>query len=189
VNTKNRKLALKAVKTLLGTLERGPLRPELIDTPRRVVSAYEEMLDGYSADIDSLFKTFDGEGSDQLSIVKNIPFSSLCEHHLLTFMGKAHVGYLPNGKVIGASKIPRLVLAFSHRLQLQERIAEQVAHTLMSKLQPHGVAVVIEGTHLCMTCRGVKAHDTSLISSVMLGKFREDSTLRAEFLSLLKMEK
>jgi len=177
---------IAATYSLIAAIEGEPIRPELLETPYRVQKALEEMLSGYDVDIDSLFKVFDGEGSDQVIIVRNIPFVSVCEHHLLPFMGKAHIGYLPNGRVIGASKLPRLVQAYSHRLQIQERIAEQVAQTLMTKLSPHGVAVVIEGTHLCMTCRGARSNDSSLVNSVMLGEFRVSPSLRAEFLALLR---
>ena len=179
--------AMVGVQMILASIEGDPLRPELRETPKRVVNALIEMLDGYNAEIDSLFTTFDGEGTDQLIIIKNIPFVSLCAHHLLPFSGKTSVGYLPNGRALGASKIPRLLSAFSHRLQMQERIAEQIAKVIMDKLKPDGVAVVIEGVHLCMTCRGIKSSGSSMVNSVMLGRFREDATLRAEFLSLIKL--
>lgn len=173
------------VHNILCQIEEYPLRKELKKTPERVANALAEMLDGYNVKIDDLFTTFEEEGKDMVIISKDLPFTSLCEHHLLPFFGKAHVAYLPTDRVIGASKIPRLVLAFAHRLQLQERMARQIAETLMEKLQPQGVAVIIEAEHLCMQCRGVRSVGSKLITSVMLGKFREDSTLRMEFLSLL----
>ena len=181
-----RQLIVPAVESLLKAIEGPTLRKDLIDTPDRVYRALEEMLSGYETDIDSLFKTFDGEGTDQLVIVKNVEFSSFCEHHFLPFSGSANVAYLPNNKVIGASKIPRLVLAYAHRLQLQERIAEQVANTLMQKLEPLGVAVIIKGEHLCMRCRGVKSTNCSIINSIMLGSFRDNPALRMEVLELLR---
>jgi len=163
----------------------GSIRPDLEETPRRVQTALTEMLDGYSVDIDSLFKTFEGEGQDQIVVIRNIKFTSFCEHHLLPFSGTAHVAYLPVKKVIGASKIPRLVMAYAHRLQLQERITRQVAETLMEKLEPQGVAVVIQGEHTCMRCRGIKCSDSQMVTSVMLGQFRIERTLRLEVLTLL----
>ena len=176
---------ISAILMLLGAIEGGPLRAELLETPYRVQKALEEMLDGYGTDIDDIIKVFDGEGKDQIIIVKDIHAWSYCEHHLLPFSIKVAVGYLPKERVLGVSKIERLVLAFAHRLQLQERITEQVARTLMNKLQPYGVAVVAEGEHLCMRCRGIKSKDSKVVTSIMLGAFREDATLRLEFLSLL----
>lgn len=172
---------------LLREIEGGCLREGIVDTPNRIYRALGELFDGYDMDIDSLFKSFDGEGMDQLVLVRDIPFTSMCEHHLLIFSGLAHVAYLPNGCAIGASKIPRLVLAYAHRLQLQERIAEQVANTLMDKLNPKGVAVIIQAQHDCMQCRGVKSVGSSLVTSIMLGHFRDNPTLRSELLSLLSI--
>jgi len=174
-----------AVKSILMSIEGAPLREELLETPRRVQKSFEEMLDGYNVDIDSLLKSFDDEGKDQIVIASDIEFVSLCEHHLLPFTGVAHVGYLPKDKVIGISKIPRLVLAFAHRLQLQERLTKQVAYTLMESLEPHGVAVVTIAEHSCMRCRGVKSTKAKVICSEMIGKFREDIPLRQEFLTLI----
>jgi len=176
-----------AVSTILLSIEEGPLREELLETPRRVAHAFEEMLSGYSVDIDALFQTFDGEGQDQLVIVRDIEAWSICEHHLLPFQICASVGYLPDDKVIGVSKIERLVLAYAHRLQLQERITEQVANTLMKMLQPRGVAVVIKGKHLCMRARGVRSKNSEVVTSVMLGHFRDNPTLRNEFLHLVSL--
>ncbi len=173
------------VRAILEAIEGTPLRHDLEETPTRVQRALEEMLDGYATDIDDIFKTFDGEGTDEIIVARNIPFVSLCEHHLLLFIGRAHVAYLPDGRAIGASKIPRLVGAFAHRLQIQERITEQVAHTLMTKLQPKGVAVILQAEHSCMTCRGIKAVGTELVTSIMLGAFRDSPATRMEALSLL----
>ena len=176
---------IRLVRELLYEIEGPELRSGLIETPTRVYGALTELLDGYDMDIDGLFKTFEGEGNDQVIAVKDIPFVSLCEHHCLEFSGLAHVAYLPDGKAIGASKIPRLVNAFAHRLQIQERITEQIGNTLMEKLNPRGVAVILQAEHSCMVCRGVRATGSKLVTSVMLGEFRENPTLRMEILNLL----
>jgi len=180
----NRDQVQAGVAKILTAIEGPVVRQELVETPGRVASAYQEILDGYGVDIDKLFKTFEG-GIDQLVISKDINTYSMCEHHLLPFSVNAVVAYLPDKRVIGASKLERLVIAYSHRLQLQERIAEQVAHTIMEKLQPLGVAVIIEGEHLCMRCRGVNSKAGKIVNSIMLGKFRESAALRTELLTLL----
>jgi len=163
----------------------GKIRPGTEETPKRVAKAMKEMLDGYKVNIESLFKCFEGEGTDQIIAVSNIEFVSFCEHHILPFTGHAHIAYLPNGKAIGASKIPRLVAAFAHRLQIQERLTEQIANAIMKHLKPKGVAVIIEGVHSCMNHRGVKCQDGKLTTSVMLGLFRDDLAVKQEVLSLL----
>jgi GTP cyclohydrolase I len=173
-----------AVRVILSNIE-GKLRPGTMETPKRVAKAYLELFDGYDTDISTLFTTFDDEGTDQIVAVRDIEFNSMCEHHILPFSGTAHIAYLPRKKVIGASKIPRLVNAFAHRLQIQERMTEQIGNTLMTYLNPYGVAVIIEAQHSCMICRGVKSKTSKLITSVMLGKFRQDQALRIEVLSLL----
>jgi GTP cyclohydrolase I len=175
----------KAIYRILQTIEPGDLRDGIKETPGRVERAMSELLDGYATDIPKLFKCFPNEGIDQIIAIKDIPFVSFCEHHLLPFQGTAHVAYLPNGQVIGASKIPRLVLAYAHRLQLQERITEQVAHSIMDYLKPKGVAVIVQAKHGCMQYRGVQATGSSMVTSVMLGEFRDNATTRAEVLSLL----
>ena len=176
---------IRLITELLKTIEGPELRPGLKETPDRVQRALTEMLDGYNTNLDNIFKTFDGEGTDQIVAVENISFTSLCEHHLLPFHGVVHIAYLPNGKAIGASKLPRLVNAFAHRLQIQERITEQIGKTLMEKLNPFGVAVIIKAEHSCMICRGVKATGSKLTTSVMLGTFRENQAQRMEVLALL----
>ena len=173
------------IRDLLYQIEGQPLRPDLEETPDRVVRALEEMLDGYNVDIPALFKVSDGEGQDQIVALRDIETWSICQHHLLPFRCRIHVAYLPIDKVIGASKMERLCHAYAHRLQLQERIAKQIAETLMENLKPQGVAVVIHGEHLCMRCRGVKSSTSQLVNSVMFGAFRDESTLRMEVLSLL----
>lgn len=175
-----------AISTLLWEIEgKSSERYGLKETPNRVAKAYQEWFSGYSVDIDKLFKCFPGEGTSQIVCMKNIPFVSFCEHHMAPFVGTVDVAYLPNGKVIGASKIPRLVNAYSHRLQIQERLAQQIADTLMEKLRPRGVAVIIRATHSCITSRGVKAHGVEMVNSIMLGVFRDEQASRMEALSLL----
>jgi len=191
----NLKKTSNLIHALLYEIEGHPLRPELEATPDRVVRALEELLDGYKTNIEELFTTFNDEESippnngegiyDQIVAVKNIEAWSWCEHHLLPFHINASIAYLPRDKVIGASKIPRLVLAYAHRLQLQERITRQIANAIMSNLEPHGVAVIITGEHSCMRIRGVRAESSQLITSVMLGAFRDNQSTRLEVLSLL----
>jgi len=188
----------QTIKTLLQEIEGCNVRKELERTPERVYRSIKEMLDGYSIDIAGLFTTFDDEESvppnngekihDQIVVVRNIKTISLCEHHLLPFHITAHVAYLPKAKVIGASKIPRIVSGYAHRLQIQERITRQVANALMENLEPYGVAVVIIGEHECMRCRGIRSQDSQLVTSVMLGVFREEHTIRLEVLSLLGLK-
>ena len=184
----NLKLAESAIKSLLKAI--GDPYPSLKATPLRAARGLAELLDGYSVDIDSLFTaTEEGEGKDQLVILKDIEFSSLCLHHLLPFSGLIHIGYLPNDRVIGISKLGRLALAFSHRLQLQEKLAKEIAYCLMKKLKPRGVAVVIEAGHSCIRHRGAKLSSSNCITSEMLGKFRVEPILRQEFLSLIALDR
>jgi GTP cyclohydrolase I len=177
------------IEELLIRIEDAPLRKGTLETPSRVARALKEMFDGYNTDIDKLFKTFDGEGQNQIVALSNIEFTSYCEHHMLPFSGFAHIAYLPKGKVIGASKMARLVAAYAHRLQIQERMTEQIANTLMNKLNPLGVAVIIEGSHSCMKIRGIKCQNGKLVTSVMLGMFREDAGVKQEVLALLGLTK
>ena len=181
-------LDLKAIERATSDLilAIGDIRPQLDRTPERVAKAYAELLDGYDIDLDSLFITEDDEGKDQLVVATDIDFVSTCEHHLMYWYGVANIAYLPREKVIGVSKLARLTLAFAHRLQLQERLTRQIAHTLMEKLDPLGVAVVIVGEHSCMRYRGVKSSRSKITTSEMLGEFRSDSSLRQEFLTLIK---
>lgn len=172
------------IRHIEGIGDNEPLREGMKETPERVCRALDELFDGYKTDIDSLFKTFDGEGVDQIVYIKNHEATSFCEHHLLPFSVSVDIAYLPNKKVIGASKLPRLINAYAHRFQIQERIAEQVAAAIMKYLKPKGVAVIIHGQHACMSCRGVKSGAT-LGNSIMLGAFRKDATARAEVLALL----
>jgi GTP cyclohydrolase I len=176
----------EAIRTLLAELGEDPTRAGLVDTPDRVRRMYAELTDGYRADPDALLNaaSFAVE-YDEMVVVRDIEFYSLCEHHLLPFFGKAHVGYLPRGKVIGLSKIPRVVDMYAHRLQVQERMTQQIAGFLMERLDPKGVGCVIEATHLCTVMRGVKKHGATMVTSSMLGTFRRDARTRSEFLTFI----
>ena len=174
----------RAVEDLLRAIGEDPQRPGLKRTPQRVARMYAELLEGYSVDPvtlvnDAIFE----EDYDAMIVVRDIEFFSLCEHHLLPFMGRAHVAYMPKGRVIGLSKIPRIVDMFARRVQVQERMTRQIAEFIDETLQPRGVAVVIEGLHLCATMRGVKKRDARMTTSAMLGAFRNSLATREEFLS------
>jgi GTP cyclohydrolase IA len=174
---------------ILNAVGEDPGREGLLKTPHRVAKAYDELLSGYRVDPAQLINgaLFDVEYHDMV-IVKNIEFYSLCEHHMLPFYGHASVAYIPQGKVIGLSKIPRIVDMFARRLQVQERMTHQIAEFIDEVLQPMGVAVVVEGVHMCSMMRGVKKSDSSMTTSSMLGQFRENSTTRGEFLAHLQRE-
>ena len=175
------------IKEMLVRLGEDPKREGLAHTPERVSKAFRFLTKGYQDDVDSLLNgAFFKVACDEMVIVKNIEVYSLCEHHLLPFFGKCHVGYLPSDKVIGLSKIPRIVEMFARRLQVQERLTQEIAQTLESKIKPKGVAVVIEAQHLCMMMRGVEKQGTRVTTSAMLGKFREDQRSRLEFLNLVR---
>lgn len=175
------------IRQLLAELGEDPSREGLLDTPKRVEKALRFLTSGYTADVDSVLNNalFTVNYSEMV-IVKDIDFYSLCEHHLLPFFGKCHIAYLPNGRVIGLSKVPRLVEVFARRLQIQERMTSQIAETIREKINPLGVAVVIEATHLCMAMRGVEKQNSSAITSSMLGGFRNDARTRSEFLELIR---
>ncbi len=172
---------------MLAELGEDPAREGLLDTPKRVESAMRFLTSGYAADVDAVLNnalfTVD---YNEMVIVKDIDFYSLCEHHLLPFFGRCHVAYIPQGRVIGLSKIPRLVEIYSRRLQIQERLTSQIAETLREKVRPMGVAVVMEASHLCMSMRGVEKQNSVAVTSAMLGVFREDARTRLEFLELIK---
>jgi GTP cyclohydrolase IA len=176
------------IKQLLEALGENPDREGLIDTPKRVEKAMAFLTSGYRADIDEVLNgaLFTVDYSEMV-IVKDIDFYSLCEHHLLPFFGKCHIAYIPGNRVIGLSKIPRLVDVFSRRLQIQERLTNQIADTIREKLSPVGVAVVMEGTHLCMSMRGVEKQNSFAVTSAMLGAFRTNARTRMEFLELIKL--
>jgi GTP cyclohydrolase IA len=175
------------IRRLLAELGEDPSREGLRDTPKRVEKSLQFLTSGYSADVDSVLNnalfTVD---YNEMVIVKDIDFYSLCEHHLLPFFGKCHVAYIPQGRVLGLSKIPRLVDIFARRLQIQERLTSQIADTLLEKVRPMGVAVVMEASHLCMSMRGVEKQNSVAVTSAMLGVFREDARTRSEFLELIK---
>lgn len=173
----------EAVRMILGAVGEDPNREGLAKTPERVARMYEELLSGYRVDPIALVNgaIFDVT-YDEMVLVRDIEFYSLCEHHLLPFIGRAHVAYLPRGRIIGLSKIPRIVDMFAHRLQVQERMTRQIADFLDTLLNPIGVAVVVEGLHLCATMRGVKKHGARMTTSSMLGYFRKNVATRQEFL-------
>jgi len=175
-----------AVRTLLAEIGEDPDREGLTGTPERVRRMYDELTAGYHVDPDALLNgacfTVD---YDEMVVVRDIEFFSLCEHHLLPFIGKAHVGYLPRGRVVGLSKIPRIVDMYAQRLQVQERLTVQVADFLMERLEPKGVACVVEATHLCTMMRGVKKQEATMVTSSMTGTFRRDARTRAEFMGLI----
>ena len=175
------------IRRLLAELGEDPAREGLLDTPKRVEKALRFLTSGYTADVDTVLNnalfTVD---YNEMVIVKDIDFYSLCEHHLLPFFGRCHIAYIPQGKVIGLSKIPRLVEVFARRLQIQERMTSQIAETIRRKINPLGVAVVIEATHLCMAMRGVEKQNSFAITSAMLGGFQHDARTRMEFLELIK---
>jgi GTP cyclohydrolase I len=174
------------IKGILSLIGETPTREELRRTPRRVSKALEFLTSGYRQDIQKVLNgaTF-AEKYSEMVIVKDIDFFSLCEHHMLPFYGKAHVAYIPNGKILGLSKIPRVVEVFSRRLQVQERLTNQIAETLYDALAPEGVGVVIEARHLCMMMRGVEKQNSIATTSSMLGVFRDDDKTRSEFLTLI----
>jgi GTP cyclohydrolase I len=183
---KNREQLEYHVREILRLLGEDVDREGLLETPARVTRMYEEIFAGYDADLrDVLGVTFD-ERHEELVIIKDIVYYSQCEHHMAPFFGKIHVGYIPSGKVAGLSKFARLVDAVTRKLQVQERITSEIADILEDVLKPHGVMVVVEGEHLCMCSRGVKKYGSKTITSGVRGSFRTDSTLRSEFLSLLK---
>jgi GTP cyclohydrolase I len=175
------------IARLLAELGEDPAREGLRDTPKRVEKSLRFLTSGYRADIDEVINNalFTVDYSEMV-IVKDIDFYSLCEHHLLPFFGKCHIAYIPRDKVIGLSKIPRLVDVFSRRLQVQERLTHQIAQVIQEKIAPLGVAVVVEGTHLCMSMRGVEKQNSFALTSAMLGAFRDNARTRTEFLELIK---
>ncbi len=176
----------KAVRTLLAEIGEDPDREGLARTPERVRRMYDELTSGYHVDPDALMNgACFSVDYDEMVVVRGIEFFSLCEHHLLPFTGHAHVGYLPRGRVIGLSKIPRIVDMYAHRLQIQERLTMEVADFLMERLEPKGVACVIEATHLCTMMRGVRKQEATMVTSSMTGTFRRDARTRAEFMGLI----
>lgn len=182
-----REQAEEAIRTLIRWAGDDPAREGLLDTPRRVVSAFEEWFGGYDADPAEILKrTFEEtDGYDEMVLLKDIRFESHCEHHLAPIIGKAHVAYLPDRRVVGISKLARLIEAYAKRLQIQEKMTAQIANTIDEILQPKGVAVVIEAAHQCMTTRGVHKSGVVMVTSRMLGDFRDNPATRREFLAMV----
>ena len=186
---KNKQKIQELTKELLLYIGEDPAREGLLKTPERVAKAWEFFSQGYSENIaDIVNGAIFEENCSEMVIVRDIEFFSMCEHHMIPFFGRCHVGYLPNNKIIGLSKIPRIVDVFSQRLQVQERLTSQVAETLMDILDPIGVGVVMEGRHLCMQMRGVEKQNSFATTSAMLGQFRKSAETRAEFLSIIRMK-
>ncbi|MCC8363130.1 GTP cyclohydrolase I FolE [Lysobacter sp. A6] len=188
-NNVSRADAEAAVRTLLRWSGEDPAREGLLDTPKRVVRAYEDWFSGYALDPDDyLARTFEEvEGYDELIVLRDIQFESHCEHHMAPIIGRAHVGYLPNGKVVGISKLARVVEAYARRFQVQEKMTAQIAGCIQRALNPLGVGVVVEAAHECMTTRGVHKRGVSMVTSTMLGTFREDARTRGEFLQFISV--
>jgi GTP cyclohydrolase I len=177
----------RLIRDLLKELGEDPSREGLEKTPVRVAKAYEYLTSGYRQNVEEVLNSaLFTEEYDEMVVVKDIDFFSMCEHHMLPFFGKAHIAYMPSRKIVGLSKIPRLVEMYSRRLQVQERLTTQIAHTINDVLQPRGVAVVIEGLHLCMLMRGVEKQNSKAVTSAMLGAFRDRPETRAEFMELIK---
>lgn len=190
MDTKQHLKIEKLIHELLVEIGEDPKREGLVRTPHRVAKAWEFLAKGYEQDLDKLLNNAIFEETyDEIVTIKDIDFFSLCEHHLLPFFGKAYVGYIPNGKVVGLSKIPRIVEMFGRRLQLQERMTKQIAETLNNVLQPAGVAVILEGQHMCMQMRGVEKKNSNATTSYMTGVFREDARTRKEFLDLIGLHR
>ncbi|WP_316012852.1 GTP cyclohydrolase I FolE [Roseobacter sp. HKCCA0434] len=182
-----REEAEEAVRTLLRWAGDDPTREGLLDTPKRVTKAYSDWFRGYEQDPSEILqRTFEEvEGYDEMVVLRDIRFESFCEHHMAPIIGKAHVGYIPDGRVVGISKLARIVDAFAKRFQVQEKMNAQIAQVLMETLQPQGVAVVLEGEHHCMSTRGVHKPGVSMVTSTMLGVFREHPSTRKEFLDII----
>jgi GTP cyclohydrolase IA len=176
-----------AVRVLLSELGEDVNRQGLLKTPHRVAKMYSEVTTGYKMDAETIInKAIFDVAYDEMVVVANIEYYSLCEHHMLPFYGVVHVGYIPDGKVVGLSKIPRLVEMFARRLQVQENMTRQIADTIQETLNPQGVGVVVEGRHMCMMMRGVQKDQAKMITSTLLGDFRDDPKTREEFLTLIR---
>lgn len=179
-----------AIRKILQEIGENPERQGLVDTPKRIEKMYRELTRGYRQNPEEVINSalFDVD-YDEMVVVTHINFYSLCEHHMLPFFGAAHVGYIPKGKVVGLSKIPRIVDMYARRLQVQERMTAQIANVLQDQLNPDGVGVVVEGYHMCMSMRGVEKEKAKMITSTLLGSFRNDPSTRSEFLELIRSER
>lgn len=175
-----------AVVNLLLSIGENPAREGLVDTPRRVAKSYLKLFEGYRQKPEDLLTVFDADGYDQIVLLKDVEFYSTCEHHMLSFAGRAHVAYLPGKKIVGISKLARLVDMYARRLQIQERICDQVTEALMTHLQPRGAACLIEAAHLCMRARGVEKQSSVMVTSSLKGIFLTDQSARAELMTLMK---
>jgi len=176
-----------AVIRILQHIGEDPRREGLRDTPKRVVKAWGDLCSGYGQNPEDFLTVFDGEGYDEMVLLKNCEFSSMCEHHMLPFIGIAHIAYIPNGKVIGLSKLARILDMYARRLQIQEQMTMQITNALQAHLEPRGVACIIEAKHQCMSCRGIRKQNSSMVTSSMVGVFRDDkSQARSELLQLIK---
>lgn len=186
INNENKEIIKKAVRDILIAVGENPDRAGLLETPQRVANMYEELFSGLTEDPKRHLKMFDEKSNDEMVIVRDIPFSSMCEHHLLPFVGKAHIAYIPSdNKIIGLSKLARIVDNFAKRPQVQERLTHDIADFLNENLLPKGVAVIIEAEHMCMSIRGAKASGSKTQTSALRGNMRTDARTRAEVLSLL----
>lgn len=181
-DTKKRSTISDLIRNVIGD---DPDREGLQETPSRVIKAYEELFGGYKINPESLFKTFEDGKTDEMVIVRNIEFTSFCEHHLLPFEGTISIGYLPDGRILGLSKFARIVEVYSKRLQVQERLTEQIAESIQEHLMPKGVGVIAVASHKCMSCRGVRQKSATMVTSKMLRAFHTDPKTRSEFLTLL----
>ena len=188
-NDVSRQQAEEAVRTLLRWAGEDPTREGLLDTPRRVAEAYGDWFSGYQDDPRAyLERTFEEvAGYDEMIVLRDIEYESHCEHHMAPIIGKVHIGYLPDGKVVGISKLARVVEAYARRFQVQEKMTAQIANCIQRALNPRGVGVVVEGVHECMTTRGIHKRGVSMVTSKMLGSFREDARTRAEFLRFIEI--
>ena len=181
---------LMAIRKILEEVGENPDRQGLVETPKRIERMYRELTRGYRQSPEEIInKAMFEVDYDEMVVVTNINYYSLCEHHMLPFLGVAHVGYIPKGRVVGLSKIPRIVDMFARRLQVQERMTAQIANVLQEHLNPDGVGVVVEGYHMCMSMRGVEKEKAKMITSTLLGSFRDEPATRAEFLELIRSER
>ncbi|MBD3330318.1 GTP cyclohydrolase I FolE [Candidatus Peregrinibacteria bacterium] len=177
---------IDSARAILKAIGEDPQREGLVKTPKRIAASYEKIFGGYYIDPSSLVTQFDGENYDEMIICKNIDFYSTCEHHMIPFFGKISIGYIPSKKIVGISKLPRMVEIFARRLQNQERLTMQISEKLNELLEPKGVGVVVEASHLCMMARGVEKQNSTMITSSCKGLFKTDQRTRAEFLKLIK---